>query len=262
MLLTSLSTFLLLAGSAQNVDSITKEFHQYFPYHQHLRTPYFQNGQSHNTQRISRNYPRGHTYHKNKAVPSHISSPIYTNQPQVRKQLRLLPTQTRHQKQLSYNEAHRGYQRKPILIQPNHKHHGHPQNTRNERRPSHVPPFNYRSTRKIEQTPLKLSKNFLSKKQPPIKTYFNKKETRKVASKNDNLAVESYAVETKVKVPQTSQFKTVGHKLKPQFTKSYQKTVKPVVAEVPVKRNYNSAPAPAAPKFIIQQAGKIRKIAP
>ena len=147
------------------------------------------------------------------------------------------------------------------LIKPTQHHHqGFQAQHRNDRRSNiqQVPGFNYRATRKIKQTPLKTSKNHIIKKEKEIVKKYpsEQKDKKRLVAKNDNLAIESYALETKVKVP-LPKLTTVGSKTPPQAVKSIktQTRVKPVVAKVPVKRNYNSAQAQPSPQFIIKQAG-------
>ena len=160
---------------------------------------------------------------------SHLSSPAYRYQPRPARP-------GRHLRQVQYK-----YDRKPILIQPSRQ--------KVLRRPLAVPGNNERrTTRKIEQTPLLLRKEAGGRG----------KYKNQYLIKNDNLAVESKILETKVKVPTATrqQFTTSAHKAKPQSVKSSQNSVKPVAAPVPVNRNY-SPHVPQRPRFIIKQAGKV-----
>ena len=130
-----------------------------------------------------------------------------------------------------------------------------------EKKPFQV--SNNRGTRKIANTPLKLGGNVINSKKKYNKED-DKKDKKKLLLKNDNLAIESNIVETKVKLP-SNKVTANAHKTKTKYetkqtkpqllkkpAKKYPpKKVKPV--EVPIKRTYNSAPA--APKFIIKQAG-------
>ena len=152
---------------------------------------------------------------------SHLSSPAYRYR-------------AGRQPRLQYK-----YDRKPILIQPSRQ--------KVPRRPLAVPGNNERrTTRKIEQTPLLLRKEG------------GGRHHAQFLIKNDNLAVESKILETKVKVPTATrqQFTTSAHKAKPQSVKSSQNSVKPVAAPVPVNRNYSPS-VPQRPRFIIKQAGKV-----
>ena len=254
-----LYSFLIFAGISDLLGDHPlhhQQYHQYFPYHQHLNSPYLQTQPTRN----SRSHHSSSTYKQQistrKDFLSHPSSPTHAVQPAVSKQLRLPQNHNRHHKQLSNTKVHHNYQRKPILIKPTQHHQGFLHN-RNDRRSNiqQVPAFNYRATRKIKQTPLKTGKNHIIKKQKEIvKKYPSEQKT--FQSKNDNLAIESFALETKVKVP-TAKLTTVGYKPQPQAVKSSktQTRVKPVVAKVPVQRNYNSVQNQPSPKFIIKQAG-------
>ena len=252
-----LLTTLLLVGWISDLlgDHPQQQYHQYFPYRQHLTSPYLQ--QSRNSRSHHSSYQQPSV--KRKDFLSHPSSPTYAQQKStVSKQLRLPQNPNRHHKQLSSSKVHHNYQRKPILIKPTHHHQGFQVQHRNDRRSNfqQVPGFNYRATRKIKQTPLKTSKNHIIKKDKEIVKKYpsEQKDQKKFIAKKDNLAIESFALETKVKVPKLT---TVGSKTPPQAVKSSktQTRVKPVVAKVPVKRNYNSAQAQPSPKFIIKQAG-------
>ena len=214
--------------------------YQYHPYNQHRDSHYY-NYHQQQTNNNRRHFQRSFSY---PSVPvqrsessSHLSSPAYRYQPR--------PVRTNKHLRVPVKY---GYDRHPILTQPS-------QQNKLLRRPLQVPANNVRTTRKIELTPTSLS---VKKYSSP---HDGKKHKTKFLIKNDNLAVESQVVETKVKVaPGGSQFPqlfTSAHKPKPQPVKSSQNSVKPAVAKakVPVNRNYNNVPQ--APKFIIQQAGKI-----
>ena len=97
-----------------------------------------------------------------------------------------------------------------------------------------------RPSRKIANTPLKLGKNQLKKK--PVEKIVKKQE-EKLAEKDDNLAVESKVVVTKVKPGKS------GASSSKKST-----TSKPKVAKLAKDR---AAYSPPAPKFIIKQAGEI-----
>jgi len=238
MLLTGL-TVLMWAGNALNDSPQLRQFHQYFPSHQHRYQHFRKNqiGKSHHSA-FSTNDRRRHQNVHSSHLSNQYSNPRQYSQESYRQQRRLP------------NSYIGSYQRKPILIQPGHEV---PHDARNDRRHRQVPAFNYRGTRKIEQTPLKISKNNYYSKNGSLKDKQNSfLQTMTKKSGIDNMSSESNVVSTKVKVPPPSEPKTSGHKPKPQTIKSAQKTGKPV-AKVPVERNYNSAPA--APKFIIKQAG-------
>ena len=239
MLLTGL-TVLIWAGSALNAPQ-SNQFHQYFPSHQHS----YQNLRKNH---INRSYHRGQSPSDRRSQRNvHFS-------PQSSQHLN-----TRHHPHQSYRQQRRfpspnigSYKRKPIFIQPSHEV---PLDARNDRRHNQVPVFNYRGTRKIEQTALKTNKNsFYSNKGPnKVKSFLIKKQKK---PRIDNVPIESAVVSAKVKVPPPSEPKTSGHKAKPQTIKRAQKTGKPVV-KVADERNYNSAPP--APRFIIKQAGNMKK---
>lgn len=238
MLLTGL-TVLIWAGSALNAPQ-SNQFHQYFPSHQHS----YQNLRR---DHISR------SYHRSQSPSDRRSQRNVHFSPQSSQHLN-----SRHHPHQSYRQQRRfpnpnigSYKRKPIFIQPSHEV---PLDARNDRRRNQVPAFNYRGTRKIEQTALKTNKNsfYSNKGTDKVKSYLIKKQKK---PRIDNVPIESAVVSTKVKVPPPSEPKTSGHKAKPQTIKRAQKTGKPVV-KVADERNYNSAPAPA-PRFIIKQAGKM-----
>jgi len=114
-----------------------------------------------------------------------------------------------------------------------------------------------RETRKIANTKLKLGgKNDLKKKYNPDEL---KKDKKKLYLKDDNIAIESQVVETKVKVPKlTKKPANIKAKYVPKLAKvkKHKKpypTKKVKTIDTPDKRTYNSAPA--TPKFIIKQAG-------
>ena len=96
-----------------------------------------------------------------------------------------------------------------------------------------------RPSRKIANTPLKLGKNQLKKK--PVEKIVKKHE-EKLAEKDDNLAVESKVVVTKVKPGKSG------------ASSSKKTESKPKVAKLAKDR---AAYSPPAPKFIIKQAGDI-----
>ena len=189
------------------------------------------------------NYPQHRSqqqwgYHNQRHSISSSSSHNYHHSPQIRRQINIPQSHNRHHKQLSYGN----YNRKPILIQP-----GHSQRTQKNIVNTWRLPPHYRSSRKI---PSHSKHNKLTKS-------YHKKPTGYVKhDKSDNLGIESFVVNTKVKVPVSKSHSPAGHNAKPQAVKSHQtqKRVKPVVAEVPVKRNYNGASI-SQPRFIIQQAG-------
>ena len=236
MLLTGL-TVLMCAGSALN-DS--PEFHQYYPSHHHSH----QNPRKHPVNRI---YHRGHSPSEKRRQ----RNVRYSHQSSQFPKLRHYPQQSFRQQRRFPNPSIGSYGRKPIFIQPSHEV---PYDARNDRRHNQVPAFNYRGTRKIEQTPLKTNKNsfYRNKGKDKLKSFLKKKE--KKSRVVDNVPIESAVVSQKVKVP-PSEPKTSGHKAKPQTIKRAQKTGKPVV-KVADERNYNSSPP--APRFIIEQAGKIK----
>ena len=237
MLLTGL-TVLIWAGSALN-DPQSRQFHQYFPSYHHS----YQNlRKSHISRSYHRGYPVSDRRSQRNVHFSHQSSQFLKS--------RRHPHQSyRHQRRFP-NPNIGSYRRKPIFIQPSHEV---PLDARNDRRHNQVPAFNYRGTRKIEQTPLKTNKNsfYSNKATDKVKSFIIKKEKK---SRIDNVPIESAVVSTKVKVPPPSEPKTSGHKVKPQTIKRAQKTGKPVV-KVADERNYNSGPP--APQFIIKQAGKM-----
>ena len=90
-----------------------------------------------------------------------------------------------------------------------------------------------------------------------------KKDKKKLYLKDDNIAIESQVVETKVKVPKlTKKPANIKAKYVPKLAKvkKHKKpypTKKVKTIDTPDKRTYNSAPA--TPKFIIKQAGKIAR---
>ena len=184
----------------------------------------------------------------NRRHASYLSSPAYRYQPR--------PVRPgRHLRQLQYK-----YDRKPILIKPSQP--SQPRRQKVLRRPLPVPANNERrTTRKIEQTPLLLPSLHPARKEGGGRGKYpalqGKKYKNNFLIKNDNLAVESKILETKVKVPTAGrqQFTTSARKAQPHSVKSSQNSVKPAVAPVPVNRNYNNVPQ--RPKFIIKQAGKI-----
>ena len=233
MLIPSLSILFLVSQSFCD-----QQFHKYHPYHQkHLQ---------------HQNQIHKHTHRSSKAVPSYprnslvrSSSPHYVP---VRKDFRVShQSQNRNQRQL-----HQKYQRQPILIKPGQFQQQYRPRTDIRHHKNIFPSHNYRGTRKLEQTPLKTASHNHVTSATKKKIIEHKHHLK---AKNDNLAVES--VENRVKVAFPSQT-AHGYQVKPQAgIKSSHNRVKPV-AEVPVKRAYNS-PAPAQPKFIIQQAGKIGK---
>ena len=205
--------------------------YQYHPYHQHQYRQYrhlpnnrrhFQPAPSHSRGQVERLETSGH-----------LSSPAFRYKPRT--------VRTNRQ----YRPGQYGYDRHPILIQPT-------QQNKVLRRPLQVPVSSerLRSTRKIEQSPLLLTSNHL-----PSSKYSGQAGTKhktRFPIKNDNLALESQVVESKVKVGGEQLFRS-AHKQKPQPVKSSQNLVKPAVAKVPLNRNYNTVPQ--GPKFIIQQAG-------
>ena len=207
------------SGSIQGDRSHTAQYRQhldynYYKHYQHLHHPQLHQQNNRRLQRTESS--------------SHLSSPAYRYQPRP----------GRHQRQLQYK-----YDRKPILIQPSQ-----PSRQKVLRRPLAVPGSDRRTTRKIQQTPLLLRKEAGGRGK--YSSHQGQKYKNQFLIKNDNLAVESKILETKVKVPQ---FATSAHKAKPQSVKSRQNSVKPAV---PVNRNYNQN-VPQRPKFIIKQAGKI-----
>ena len=237
MLLTGL-TVLIWAGSALNDFPQSNQFPQYFPSHQH-------SNQNLRKNHISRSYHRGYSPSDRRSQRnvqySHQSSQQFKSRQQPYRQQRRFP-----------NPSVGSYRRKPIFIQPSHEV---PYDARNDRRLNQVPAFNYRGTRKIEQTPLKTNKNnFYSNRVFAIDKQNSILKTKEKKSRIDNVPIESAVVSTKVKVPPPSEPKTSGHKAKPQTIKRAQKTGKPVV-KVADERNYNSGPP--APQFIIKQAGKM-----
>merc|ERR1712123_104945 len=193
---------------------------------------------------------------KNTDSSRHFSSPSYRFQPQSpRHQLRKPVASERQQRLLTKNQV-KAFRRKPILIRPSSER-LRPRIV-SEKRQFQVQ--NNRQTRKIANTKLKLG----GKKGDSKKKYNydeDKKDKKKLLLKDDNIAIESQIVETKVKVPapklttkpqitKTQHVTKIAKVKKP--TKAYPpKKVKPI--EVPIKRTYNGAPA--APKFIIKQAG-------
>ena len=236
MLLTGL-TVLMWAGRALNDSPQSSQFHQYYPSHHHSH----QNPRRHPVS----SYYRGHS-------PSDRRSQRnvhYSHQSSQFPKPRHYPQQSFRQQRRFPNPSIGSYGRKPIFIQPSHEV---PYDARNDRRHNQVPAFNYRGTRKIEQTPLKTNKNsfYRNKGKDKLKSFSKKKEKK---SRIDNVPIESAVVSQKVKVP-PSEPKTSGHKAKPQTIKRAQKTGKPVV-KVADERNYNSGPP--APQYIIKQAGKM-----
>ena len=226
MLLPSVSILLLVSQSLCDT-----QFHRYHPYHQkHL--------QHHNQIQSHRSSKAGPSYPRKDLVRS--SSPHYVP---ARKEFRV-SHQNRNHRLLNQK-----YQRKPILIKPGQYQQQYRPRSDIRHNKNIFPSHNYRTTRKLEQSPLKTANHVSS----GTKTKF-KEHKHHLKSKNDNLAVES--VENRVKVVFPSQA-AHGYHVKPQagIKSSNNRGVKPV-AEVPVNRAYNS---PAQPKFIIQQAGKIGK---
>ena len=201
--------------------------YRYNPYKGHLDYKYYKHYQHLHQQ-------------NNRRHASYLSSPAYRYQPR--------PVRPgRHLRQLQYK-----YDRKPILIKPSQP--SQPRRQKVLRRPLPVPANNERrTTRKIEQTPLRKEEGGRGKYSP----LQGKKYQNNFLIKNDNLAVESQILETKVKVPAADRqhFSTSARKVKPHSVKSSQNSVKPAVAPVPVNRNYNNVPQ--RPKFIIKQAGKL-----
>ena len=101
-----------------------------------------------------------------------------------------------------------------------------------------------RPGRKIANTPLKLGKNQLKKSKKPVEKIVKKHE-EKLAEKDDNLAVESKVVVTKVKPGKAQKSKKSSTASKPKLAKA---------SGAADRAAYNP---PAAPKFIIKQAGEI-----
>ena len=238
MLLTVL-TVLMWAGSALNDSPQSSQFHQYYPSHHYSH----QNLRKHP---VSRSYQWGHSPISDRRSQRNVQFSHQSSQFQKQKHY---PQQSFRQQRRFPNPSIGGYRRKPIFIQPSHEV---PYDARNDRRHNQVPAFNYRGTRKINQTPLKTNKNtFYSNKGKDKVNSFLKNQEKK--SQIDNVPIESAVVNLKVKVP-PSEPKTSGHKAKPQTIKRAQKTGK-LVVKVADERNYNSGPP--APRFIIKQAGKI-----
>ena len=206
--------------------------YKYHPYKQHPVSSYY-NHYQHLQQNNRRHFQRSYTLPR--ASSSHLSSPSLRYKPRPGRTIR-------HLRPAKYR-----YDRAP-----------HPQHSV-LRRPPHVPASNERATRKIEQTPLLLGKAQTGRKEGDKRKKYSPyggNKHKNFLIQKDNLAVESQVVETKVKVPPQLSLPS-AHKPKPQPVKSSQNSVKPAVAKakVPVNRNYNNVPQ--APKFIIQQAGKI-----
>ena len=100
-----------------------------------------------------------------------------------------------------------------------------------------------RPGRKIANTPLKLGKNQLKKTKKPVEKIVKKHE-EKLAEKDDNLAVESKVVVTKVKPGKAAASSKKSFASKPKVAK---------LAKPAERASYS----PPAPKFIIKQAGII-----
>ena len=96
-----------------------------------------------------------------------------------------------------------------------------------------------RPGRKIANTPLKLGKNQLKKTKKPVEKIVKKHE-EKLAEKDDNLAVESKVVVTKVKPGKAAASSKKSFASKPKVAK---------------KAADRATYSPPAPKFIIKQAG-------
>ena len=105
-----------------------------------------------------------------------------------------------------------------------------------------------RPGRKIANTPLKLGKNQLKKSKKPLEKIVKKHE-EKLAEKDDNLAVESKVVVTKVKPGKAQKSKKSSTASKPKLAKLAKAS-----GGAADRAAYNP---PAAPKFIIKQAGEI-----
>lgn len=238
--------------------------YQYHPYHQR-HYPQYQRKQQHYYPSENRRHQRTFVTPKHLRNPSfklkntpsskHFSSPAYRFQPQLHKQQQRKPVLTERQQRFLPQPLAQKYQRRPILIQPG-KQKVVPRIVTSKRP---IQAANNRNTRKIASTPLKIGGKAIKSKDTKKKYKHDevKKDKNKLALKNDNLAIESNIVETKVKLPNTKLTPDAHNtKSKPQLVKKPakgypSKKVKPV--KVPIKRNYNSAPA--APKFIIKQAG-------
>ena len=104
-----------------------------------------------------------------------------------------------------------------------------------------------RPGRKIANTPLKLGKNQLKKSKKPLEKIVKKHE-EKLAEKDDNLAVESKVVVTKVKPGKAQKSKKSSTASKPKL---------PKLAKASGAADRAAYNPPAAPKFIIKQAGEI-----
>ena len=188
----------------------------------------------------------------------HLSSPAYRFQPHSLPQRKPIFPE-RHKRVLPQNSFHQ-FKRKPILIRPN----GVKQNPRAQIQKK---PFqNIRETRKIANTKLKLSGNFLksNRARNEMDSDDDKKSEKKLQFVKDNEPSESRSIETRVRLPshklQTRpEIRKIVYDAKPQVASEHlniyhQKKVKP--DEALINRNYNSAPE--APKFIIKQAGFVQ----
>ena len=110
-----------------------------------------------------------------------------------------------------------------------------------ERRTNPVIILPQRPSRKIANTPLKLGKNQIKKTKKPVEKLVKKHE-EKLAEKDDNLAVESNVVVTKVKPGKSVATPKKSEPSKPKVEK-----------KAAADRAAYGAPAP---KFIIKQAGE------
>jgi len=244
---------------SQSQENGPKQY-QFHPYHQQLHQSY--------QQRLHQQQPSENRRHQRTLLPPrnlrnpvirlknsdssrHFASPAYRFQPQSPRPRK--PVLAERQQRLLNKNPIQHFRRKPILIRPSSER-VQPR-IQNKKKPFLAK--NSRETRKIANTKLKLGgKNDLKKKYNPDE---NKKDKKKLYLKEDNIAIESQVVETKVKVPKlTKKPANTKAKYEPKLAKIKKpkkpyptKRVKPI--DTPDKRTYNSAPA--TPKFIIKQAG-------
>lgn len=247
----------LSPGLSQTQDNSPKHY-QFHPYHQPLHHSYQQrlhqqpaseNRRHQRTLLPPRNLRNPVIRLKNTDSSRHLSSPAYRFQPHSPRQRK--PVLSERQQRLLNRNPVQHFKRKPILIRPSSERVK--PRIQNKKKPF----LNSRETRKIANTKLKLGgKNDLKKKYNPDE---NKKDKKKLYLKDDNIAIESQVVETKVKVPKLA---TKPANLKAKYEQKLAKVKKPKKpyltnkvkpVDTPNKRTYNSAPA--TPQFIIKQAG-------